>query len=156
MKKHYQKESYPFGDCFRTCMASILESDKLEDVPNFMKDGEELFNDNLSMWLKENNLQSLTVDWEGLNKFNTILTSKVYIIATGKNNGIFHSVVGTYTKEDERHLISLVHDPIEGQNFFNSDEDNMGIIQIRFIFGNENFKCLGSRAKHRLKSKSSL
>ena len=46
MKEYYQKESYPTGDCFRTCIASILEADNLEDVPNFMKDGEKYFESN--------------------------------------------------------------------------------------------------------------
>ena len=39
MKKFYQIESYPTGDCFRTCLASIMESDNLEDIPNFMNYG---------------------------------------------------------------------------------------------------------------------
>ena len=55
MKIFYQKESYPFGDCFRTCLASIMESNNLEDIPNFMKDGELNFEKNFNEWLIKNN-----------------------------------------------------------------------------------------------------
>lgn len=45
------------GDCFRACVASILEV-PLEEVPNFMEDGRKQFDDNLDKWLKD---QSFTM-----------------------------------------------------------------------------------------------
>ena len=142
MKKHYQSESYPFGDCYRTCLASILEAENIQCIPNFMKDGENKFIENRDNWLRGNNINSITVDYDSLNGFCTSLLEKSYIIATGSNKGVFHSVVGTYELINDKHEIELIHDPIKDGNYFNKNDNRMGIHQITIFFGNSKFNVI--------------
>ena len=124
MKKYYQKESYPTGDCFRTCIASILESDNLEDIPNFMKDGEQFFENNFKEWLDANGYMEITYEihnskilGKNFNKHLCILTG------TDSNTKIAHSVVGQvdYSSSDNTIHYSEVHNPYLNGNTENID-----------------------------------
>lgn len=51
MKPVFQSiHDFKHGDCFRACVASILET-PLEEIPNFMRDGRVKFNDYVDEWL---------------------------------------------------------------------------------------------------------
>jgi hypothetical protein len=119
MKKFYQKESYPIGDCFRTCLASIMECDNLEDIPNFMKDGESAFEENFEQWLNENNCIDITYEIHSSKLIGSKFNGQLCILS-GKdtNTGIGHCVVGKveYIKENEQILYSLVHNPLKNEN----------------------------------------
>lgn len=142
MKKYYQEVNYPYGDCVRTCIASILETDNLEDVPNFMRDGEDSYDQYLNDWLKENNTQMITIEWDGLKHFRTYLNCEMYVLLSGKRKGVYHSVVGRYSQK-EAHNIQFEHDPLKGENYFFSDnEENLGIFQVLIFLGNDKFKYI--------------
>lgn len=131
MKKYYQKESYPTGDCFRTCIASILGSENLEDVPNFMKDGEQFFESNFKEWLNINGYMEIAYEihnskilGKNFHKHLCILTG------TDSNTKIAHSVVGrvTYNEEDNTIHYNEIHNPL-----FNGNTDNIKFKFCTFI-----------------------
>jgi hypothetical protein len=84
------------GDCFRACMASILELDS-EDVPHFVAIEKDWWGE-VQRWLEKRSLIALwfrldpdvcTICWP--------LTSTVYCILSGpspRGGGLQHSVVG--------------------------------------------------------------
>ena len=90
-----------YGDCFRACIASLLEMD-IQDVPHFL-DGENPYRwyEELSAWLGNMGLSYFDhpVDEPGINKwehlFSTINTP-IYHEMCGKSpRGNFdHSVIG--------------------------------------------------------------
>ena len=131
MKKFYQKESYPYGDCFRTCLASIMESDNLEDISNFMKDGELNFEKNFDEWLIKNNCIDISYEINNSKIVGSKFNGQLCIL-TGKdtNTNIRHSVVGKveYIKEKQEILYSVVHNPL-----LNMNEDNFEIDFCTFI-----------------------
>lgn len=91
MKKQKQKiTDFKTGDCFRTCVASLLNLDK-EKVFNFMADGRELFNDAVGFFNRRNGLILLDV-WISSSQ----ILNNVSCIATGKSprdESKLHSVV---------------------------------------------------------------
>ena len=131
MKKFYQIESYPTGDCFRTCLASIMESDNLEDIPNFMKDGESMFEQHFEHWLSENNCMDITYKIDSSELIGTKFNGQLCILC-GLDiiTKIRHSVVGevTYDKKSNQIIYSVVHNPLRNMN-----EDNFEIDFCTFI-----------------------
>lgn len=131
MKKHYQIENYPTGDCFRACIASILESEKLEDIPNFMKDGERFFESNLKEWLDLNGYMEITYEIHGSRLLGKNFNNHLCILTgTDSVTNISHSVVGEviYNKENNTIIYQEVHNPSK-----NSDTENMDFIFCTFI-----------------------
>ena len=119
MKKFYQKEFYPFGDCFRTCIASILERDKLEDIPNFMKDGEAMFEEHFEHWLNENNYLDITYEINNSKLIGTKFNGQLCILCgLDIATKIRHSVVGRidFSKETNQIIYTIIHNPIKNGN----------------------------------------
>lgn len=131
MKKFYQIENYPIGDCFRTCIASILESNNLEDIPNFMKDGESSFSKHFNKWLRKNNMLYVTYQIH-----NSVIDGYYFdgwkCILTGidKNTNIGHSMVGEVKYNKSKNTIEyfIIHNPHAMIN-----EDNINIINCGFL-----------------------
>ena len=131
MKKFYQKESYPTGDCFRTCVASILEVDSLEDVPNFMRDGEKKFDEYFKTWLNNNGFICIQYMIQESKVINRVGFDGALCILGGINTatGIHHSCVGQIRFEDNCKLYyDCIHDPLK-----NNDIENMSFISAYFI-----------------------
>lgn len=99
-----------YGDCFRCCVASILEM-KAEDVPHFMQLGEasaDFWYKDLNAWLKKEKqlsyleIQSHTDHWLEWNAYEEAGFSPYYILS-GRSPRDEHSTVGRLGK--------VVHDP---------------------------------------------
>lgn len=124
MKKFYQIESYPTGDCFRTCLASIMESDNLEDIPNFMKDGEQFFESNFNKWLIENGYLDITFEINNSKLLGKNFNGQLCIL-TGVDSitKIAHSVVGRvdYREKNNSLHYSEIHNPSLNGNTENID-----------------------------------
>ena len=89
--------NFKTGDCFRACVASILEL-QIEYVPNFMSDGPNCFDQNLREWGDRNGFRAIDIQIEGTNDIKNIdlVLRDCYVIATGespRNKKYFHSVV---------------------------------------------------------------
>lgn len=54
--------SFTNGDCMRACVASVFEM-KIEDVPNFMKDGEDYFAEHLQRFCSKLGLYALDMEF---------------------------------------------------------------------------------------------
>jgi len=99
------------GDCFRACVASILEL-PIEEVPNFMEDGEDKFNDHIVDWIKD---RTFTIRYVEINndddqKEFEQTTKDHYVIAIGQNAFCYHAVVWRNGK--------IVHDPNPNGRYF--------------------------------------
>ena len=119
MKKFYQIESYPKGDCFRTCIACILEVDKLEDVPNFMKDGEELFDSFYKNWLDKNGYMEISYEIDKSKLQGKNFDGQLCILSgINLDTLIRHSVIGRVEYKYDNNTIEyfIVHDPAEGND----------------------------------------
>lgn len=134
MKIFYQTEKYPIGDCFRTCVASILEVENLQDVPNFMKDGEDSFNKHFNKWLRKNNMLYITyqihnsaIDGFYFDEWKCILTG------IDKFTRIGHSVVGEakYNKNSNMIEYFVIHNPSKDINIDNLELINCGFLSKR-------------------------
>lgn len=131
MKEFYQIESYPTGDCFRTCIASILNSDNLEDIPNFMKDGEKFFESNFKKWLNENNYMDITFEINNSKILGNNFNGQLCILTgTDSKTKIAHSVVGRvdYRQRDNSLHYSEIHNPT-----FEGNTENIDFIFCTFI-----------------------
>lgn len=113
MKKVNQKiMNFVNGDCYRACICSILEKE-LEDIPNFQKDGNEKFAENLDKWISDSGFRLLEI----VNSDSDYLKKAIkdcYVIASGtspRDKNKLHAVVW-YNGE-------VVHDP---------HPDNTGLI----------------------------
>lgn len=133
MKKHLQKIGYPFGDCVRTCIASILDCENVEEIPNFMKDGEDLFSSNLNNWCIENNM--FYIQFKFSDSISAVYNNTL-CIATGKkkSDGVYHSIIVEISQNQNTRNIDLffVHDPL-GRNEDECMEDFESISHITII-----------------------
>lgn len=132
MIKYYQKESYPYGDCVRTCLASILETENLEDIPNFMRDGEGKYIEHLDEWCKMKGLDRITIAWDFIHGMVEI--SSRYVLIFGDIRGISHATVGKLYYENNKAHIEYKHDPIR-----NNDFKEFNITHIQLYFGSDKF-----------------
>ena len=135
MKKFKQVENYPIGDCVRTCMACILDVDKIEDVPNFMRDEEPHFIEYLTEWLENNNLEYMQMEIDDF--FNSPWMPKGYCLLAGKSpRGEWdHMVVGeikAVIKEGQVYReIHFAHDtsPHHDGTYIDGDIKYVGFLQ---------------------------
>ena len=106
MKKIYQTEFYPLGNCFQACIASILEIE-LDEAPNFMKDGVGKWNENWDEFMKISDYYLLDIELPSNTKD---LIYDGIIIANGKSpRGDWnHSIVW----QNDR----MIHDPYPDGN----------------------------------------
>lgn len=136
MKRHLQKNiNNQNGDCFRTCIACILGTENLEDVPNFMENGTDYFWINFFKWLDENNLGYFEFDIK--DKTAPSIVPNGYCVLTGKSNIVdaLHCVVGRteYDINTGETKIFFMHNPNGDQvNFLNGDVQYVGFIFKKF------------------------
>lgn len=109
MKPVSQIDPSTTGDCFRACLASILEADH-EEIPDFCKwqgDWHSLMND----WFAKRGLCILTVQIVDGMPWNP-LPGNPWAIFVGKTpSGVLHAVVGRCEGPD----FAIVHDPHPNQ-----------------------------------------
>jgi len=106
----------PGGDCFRACVASVLEM-KIDDVPHFCEDGKHdgvwylAFRD----WLKERGLCAVTYDWTGSCPPQGMIGHCLVSVQSkhpDAQTGWLHSVVGkSWLDADGLMALDIVHDP---------------------------------------------
>ena len=97
------------GDCFRACVASILEL-PIEKIPNFMGNGPNFFDENIRKWGDENKIRMIDIQFHDEENRDKSLKD-CYIIASGKsprNNDFMHSIVWFNGK--------IIHDPHPDKN----------------------------------------
>lgn len=137
MKRHLQKYINGInGDCFRTCIACIMNVEDLEEIPNFQEDGVDSFWNNFFKWLDENNLGYFEFDVK--DKKAPYIVPSGYCVFTGKSNIVdaLHCVVGrTEYNIDKGELeMFFIHNPNGDQiNFLNGDVQYVGFIFKKFI-----------------------
>lgn len=122
MKPVYQIITEPGkGDCWRACIASILELE-INEVPNFVGQ----FHDNPEFnhyelchkWLSERGLFMIDVNLSKVDEWFYILDWQMIKGAYGiasvpsqKNQGGWHSVVIHFTGDNRTTSLKIVHDP---------------------------------------------
>ena len=105
------------GDCMRACVASVFEL-PIEEVPNFMEDGDDYFSSKLGAWCFERNLipMDCQISWDDVR--NDL--KDIYIIAHGQsprssNEKCRHAVIYKGNK--------MVHDPHPAREGVVEEED---------------------------------
>jgi len=101
------------GDCFRACVASILEIPH-EEMPNFcIETGDWI--EKANKWLGPRGVAifDVTLDKDGSMRNVTAMCDGMHVIISGKSpRGDFHhAVVGRYVLVDGLHQLEYVHDP---------------------------------------------
>lgn len=135
IKRHLQISNYPFGDCFRSCIASILKTEKVTDVPNFMQNGEEFFKENFREWLEENSFNYIEIEWNKPVSFHTDTTDQFCIISIKKKcDNVGHCVVGymKYIEEQNTYQFDVIHDPL-GRRIEDCVNDIQEVTYIGFL-----------------------
>jgi len=93
----------PLGDCFRACVASILEMSS-DEVPNFVGEYEELWWQKFIEWLKPLNLTAYDIPAETQDGYEVVTSGYVILTADSPRfQGGLHCVV---TLDNV-----IVHDP---------------------------------------------
>ena len=97
MTKYYQLfENNQNGDCFRTCIACLLDCDEVTDVPNFMENGADKLVESFEKWLDENKLVYTEFTIESFEKHWEFLQN-CYCVVVGKSknhNDTLHAIIG--------------------------------------------------------------
>ena len=119
-------------------MACFLDTKRLEDVPNFMKDGKEKFWDNFYTWLDGENMGYLEYEINYDRPSDMRCYHDGFCILTGDSNlkdGVLHSVLG-YVKWDRtgnRVKYYFKHNPNGDQkNFLNGNPKLVGFLYKKF------------------------
>lgn len=136
MKYHYQKYQYPKGDCFRTCLACILNKEDVEDIPNFMKNGEEYFDDLFFLWLDMNNYQYIEVSRKEWEKQWYIPEGICTVIIKNAQHPHGHSVIAKSYSKDNLKYLEFLHNPQKGfdcNNIKIEDVVSIGFLSIKLI-----------------------
>ena len=131
MKKHYQIEQYPIGDCFRACISSILCKDDINEVPNFMKDGECNFDDNFDTWKAKNEYQYIEVSFKEWESQHFIPDSICVVVIKNNAHPHGHAIVGKSYKKDRKRYLGLLFNPQKGYNLDNIKSND--ILSIGFL-----------------------
>ena len=138
MKKEITKltqiENYPIGDCVRSVFACLLGLDNVEEVPNFMRDGNEKFQEHLEQWLEEKDLEYIELDYEVYKETAYFPYGHCGVSGKSPRGDWDHIVVGEIVKrvEDDgayrdiyfRHDTSPFHDG----KFIDSDIKSIGFL----------------------------
>lgn len=132
IKKHYQTEQYPTGDCFRTCFACILNKENVEEIPNFMKFGEKEMDNHFYKWLKLNNFEYIEVSLKEWMTQHYLPDMLCVVIIKNEKHAYGHAVVGRSYREGGKRYIELLHNPQRGQGV--EDITSEHIISIGFLF----------------------
>jgi hypothetical protein len=141
MKPVYQTIVDPGrGDCWRACIASILEL-PIEEVPNFVAefaDNPEITHYELcSNWLRERGLFMVDINLSKVDEWFYVidwqLIKSAYGIATvpsQKNKGGWHSVVIHFGGADNTTSLKIIHDPrIDNESY----PDDVKFRRMQFI-----------------------
>lgn len=116
MKFHHQTTfGMPNGNCFATCMACILDLD-VDQVPNFMHEGDEWFAAAQSWLSRRYSLRLLTLKWDARENAAWGLGKTLCIASGPASRGFMHSVVWQAGK--------MIHDPHpDGTGLIGDPED---------------------------------
>jgi hypothetical protein len=142
MKPVYQKiTEIGKGDCWRACIASILELD-IDSVPNFVGEMNPLVGpthyDTCKEWLRSRGLFMLDIslnnDMEWFYFINWTMVEDAYAIASvpsQKNQGGWHSVVIKFEKTCPKSTrLVIIHDPRKDNEKYPED---VKIRRLQFI-----------------------
>lgn len=122
-----QIEQYPIGDCVRSVFACLMGLDSVEEIPNFMRDGEEKYNQHLQEWLDENNLSYIEIDFKAAQVAYHIPEGYCGIAGKSPRGDYDHLVIGEvkYRYEDEKVFrdFHFIHDtsPYHDSNFIDGE-----------------------------------
>jgi len=99
MTKLKQIEDYPIGDCFRTCIACLLNYKDPKEIPNFMDEGDNNFQNKFDQWLKDTNLSYIELNIESF-KIHPYFVPLGECIVVGKSprGNYNHAVIGQVIK----------------------------------------------------------
>lgn len=64
ISKLKQIENYPTGDCMRSVFACLLGLESVQEIPNFMRDGNSNFQTYIEQWLSENSLEWVEISYK--------------------------------------------------------------------------------------------
>ena len=112
MKYHLQAITGENGDCFRTCLACLLDLESPTDVPDFANDPDEFWYETCNTWLRTNfgcqlhYIEADKVDPNGL--------KHPHLMMGVSPRGFLHCCVGCRGE--------IVHDP---------HPDQTGLIEVR-------------------------
>ena len=93
------------GNCYAACLASILEC-SLEDVPNFMADGSDEFDNLLNKWAGDTNFTIMSINMHRDIPYITESFKDVYSIGTIQSPRFENTLHAVVCKGFE-----IVHDP---------------------------------------------
>lgn len=105
----------PYGDCVRTVIACLLNKEDVEEIPNFMKDGEEKFRENLDCWMEDNGFEYIELTWQGFCEAPRVPKGLCGVVGDSPNGDYLHMVVGDWSidyNEDGsfKRTVYLLHD----------------------------------------------
>ena len=106
----HDPENGKIGDCFRACVASLLDL-PLEKVPHFMENKNKRWFDDFTKWLSILDMSAVFIDSETIRdhikEVVVVLGDQAIVIAGGKSpKGVAHSVLWTFHEGGR-----MVHDP---------------------------------------------
>lgn len=118
----------PNGNCFATCVASLLDL-PLEDVPNFCADENEDWFDGFQKWLTERGMYA--IDLKVVDEpFLRPVPDGTLVILTGMGaRGLLHCVIASYRLKDGLHTWEHVHDPHPNNTFIEDVQDITFIVK---------------------------
>ena len=95
-----------FGDCYRACIASVLEK-PIEDVPHFLIDdpSQEVYEERIQKFFKDNKIVRICIPYmtDPRVHMKNVNSNIYYILSGTSSDGIAHSVVCIDN--------GIVHDP---------------------------------------------
>lgn len=107
----HDPENNKYGDCFRTCVACILEIPDATHVPHFFEncfDDPHLWQQSLNDWLFKRGLAYIEISSPGAEWFKSWGIDTYHIISGYSTRGFGHAVVGRNGK--------IVWDPHPSRN----------------------------------------
>jgi len=105
------------GDCFRACVASVLEL-PIEEVPHFVQESEDWY-EMFTEWLSKREMFAIEVKVSEPPASVVLPPDVPCIVSAHGPRGCMHSVVGRY---DGGEGIELDHDPHPSRGFFGGND----------------------------------
>jgi hypothetical protein len=113
----------PNGNCFATCVASLLDL-PLSEVPNFCGGENENWFSEFQQWLGERGFYAIDLHAVSEPFLCPVPDGTLVIISGMGARGLLHSIIGSYRLKDGEHFWDHVHDP---------HPDDTGIEDVRSI-----------------------
>jgi len=120
------------GDCFRTCVACVLDIEDPLDVPHFIqdeeRDGGEQWWTAFGRWLSLRGLGSISIHSQ-VGHSLTVWSQPVYHIASAMGpRGHRHAVIGRLTADEHEIRWEMVHDPHPSRDGLDGSPDRFYFI----------------------------